>query len=65
MVCMSDLDNKGGHESGLNLSPSVLELDSIETVRSHFILQEFQEPKSSETVMNEIMELILEPSGRK
>ena len=38
------------------------ELDSIEMVRSQVVLQEFQEPESSETV---IVELISEPSGSK
>ena len=47
------------------MTPSVPELDSIETVRSQVVLQEFQELKSSETVLNEIMELISEPAGSK
>ena len=65
MVCMSDLDNEGDPESGLCVSPSVPEFDSIETVRSQVVLQEFQEPECRETVINEIMEMILEPSGSK
>ena len=56
---MSDLDNEGDPESGLCVSPSVPEFDSIETVRSQVVLQEFQEPECRETVINEIMEMIL------
>ena len=65
MVCMSDLNNEGDPESRLDLTLSIPKLDSIETVQSQFVLQEFQEPKPSKTVMNEIMELISEPSGSK
>ena len=43
----------------------IMELDSIEMVWSQGVLQEFQESKDLKTVMNEIMELILEPPGSK
>ena len=65
VVCLYDSDNEGDPESGFGLTPSFQEPDSIETVRSQVILQELQEPKSSETVIYEIMELISEPSGSK
>ena len=44
---------------------SNMELDSIETVWSQGVLQEFQKSENDKTVMNEIKELILVPSGSK
>ena len=65
VVCVSDSDNESNPESGLDLTPSVLELDSTETVWSQVVLQKLQENKSSKTMMDKIMELISEPSGNQ
>ena len=45
------------------MTPSVPELDSIETVRSQVVLHEPLVDKSCETVMDELMEFISKPSG--
>ena len=60
---MSDSDNKGNPGSVFSLTPSFPEIDSILMVQSQVVLQELKENKSSETVIDEIMELITEPSG--
>ena len=65
VVFVSDSDNESNPESGLDLTPSVLELDSTETVWSQVVLQKLQENKSSKTMMDKIMELISEPSGNQ
>ena len=63
VVCVSDSKRAGTLEPGLGLTPTALELDSIETVWSHIFLRELKEPENSETVMKNIMELISEPYG--
>ena len=63
MVCVSDSESEGNPEPELGLTPSVSELDSIETDWSQIVLWKLKEPESSKTVMKEIMELISELSG--
>ena len=47
------------------LCPPLPELDSIVTVRSQINLREVQETERCESVMNDILDLVSEPSGRK
>ena len=61
VVCVSDDARAGSLELGSGLSLSVLELDSIVTVRSQANLREDQESKSSESVMKEILDSGSEP----
>ena len=61
VVCVSDDARAGSLELGSGLSLSVLELDSIVTVRSQANLREDQESKSSESVKKEILDSGSEP----
>ena len=63
MVCFSSSDNESDPESGIGLAQSVPELDSIVTAWSQVVHQELKDTRYSETVINEIMELIGEPWG--
>ena len=47
------------------MTPSVPELDSIVTVWSQINLRKVQEPKSSESEMTDILDLVSEPTGSK
>ena len=63
MVCFSSSDNESDPESGIGLAQSVPELDFIVTAWSQVVHQELKDTRYSETVINEIMELIGEPWG--
>ena len=65
MVCVSDSNRAGRLEPGSGLTPSVPELESIVTVWSQIDLREVQEPKNSEAVIRDILDMISEPSGSK
>ena len=65
MVCVSDDARVRSPKPGTGLSLSVTALDSILTVWSQVNSQEVPEPRTSESVMEAILDLVSEPTGSK